>query len=50
MDEGEKSDYLLGKVMQATYFTGVILPETMARLETCLRTGREIVDMPEGAF
>jgi alkylation response protein AidB-like acyl-CoA dehydrogenase len=50
MDEGEKSDYLLGKVMQATYFTGVILPETIARLETCLRTGREVVDMPEGAF
>ena len=50
MDEGTKNDYSLGKVMQATYFTGVILPETMARLETCLRAGREIVDMPEGAF
>jgi len=36
--------------MQATYFTGVTLPLTMARLDTCIREGREIVDMPEGAF
>jgi alkylation response protein AidB-like acyl-CoA dehydrogenase len=50
MDEGRQGDYLLGKVMQATYFTGVTLPLTMARLDTCVRAGRETVDMPEGAF
>jgi len=42
--------FLTGKVMQATYFTDTVLPLTMARLETCLRKGREIVDMPDAAF
>jgi hypothetical protein len=50
MDEKGENDYHRGKVMQATYFAGVTLPITMARLETCLRNGREIVEMPEGAF
>ena len=50
IDEGKKTDFLLGKVMQATYFAGVTLPLTVARLETCLRNGREVVDMPEEAF
>ena len=49
---GEKgqSDYYTGKIMQATYFTGVTLPLTLGRLNSCLRTGREIIDMPEEAF
>ena len=50
MDEGKKNEFYTGKLMQATYFTGVTLPLTMARLDTCIREGREIVDMPEGAF
>ena len=50
LDEGKKSDFHLGKVMQATYYAGITLPLTMARLDTCLREGREVVEMPEGAF
>jgi Acetyl-CoA dehydrogenase C-terminal like len=48
--EKGKSDYLAGKIMQATYFAGVTLPLTVARLDSCLRSGREIVEMPDGAF
>jgi hypothetical protein len=43
-------NYLTGKVMQATFFTDTVLPITMARLETCVRNGREISDMPDSAF
>jgi len=50
MDEGKKSDFYLGKIMQATYYTGVTLPVTMARLDTLYRKGREVVEMPEEAF
>ncbi|MCD4718226.1 MAG: acyl-CoA dehydrogenase [Desulfobacterales bacterium] len=50
MDEGGKNPFFTGKLMQATYFTGVTLPLTMARLDTCLRNDREIVEMPENAF
>jgi alkylation response protein AidB-like acyl-CoA dehydrogenase len=50
IDEGKEDKSLIGRVMQATYFAGVTLPTTMARLGTCLRKGREIVDMPEEAF
>lgn len=50
LDAGKGSDFLLGKVLQAAYFTGTTLPLTLARLETCLREGREVVEMPEGAF
>ena len=50
IDAGKGSDFLSGKVLQATYFTGTTLPLTLARMETCLRPGREVVDMPEGGF
>jgi len=50
IDNGKNEDFFVGKVMQATYFTNVTLPLTMARLETCLREGREIVEMPDEAF
>ena len=50
MDRGNDNPFYLGKVMQATYFTGAILPLAGARLDTCVRSGREIVDMPEKAF
>ncbi len=50
IDEGRGNDFYVGKLMQATYFIGVTLPLTMARLDTCLRKEREIVEMTEGAF
>jgi alkylation response protein AidB-like acyl-CoA dehydrogenase len=50
VEKGGKSDFYTGKLMQATYFAGVTLPLTMARLDTCLRNDREIVEMPEDAF
>jgi len=50
MDNGRKNDFYRGKVLQATYFVDVTLPHTMAALGTCLREGREIIDMPEKAF
>jgi hypothetical protein len=50
IDEGKGNDFYVGKLMQATYFIGVTLPLTMARLDTCLRKEREIVEMPEEAF
>jgi hypothetical protein len=50
IDAGKGSDFLSGKILQATYFTGTTLPLTLARMETCLRSGREVVDMPEEAF
>ncbi len=50
MEEGKRNDFCVGKVMQATYFTDVTLPETRARMQTCLRKGREVVDMPVEAF
>ena len=50
MDKGKTNEYLNGKVLQATYFTNTTLPQTLARIETCRQSGREIVDMPVGAF
>lgn len=49
-DEGRGNAFYAGKIMQASYFVGTVLPLTMARLETCMRTGREIVEMPNEAF
>jgi hypothetical protein len=50
IDDGRGDAFYVGKRMQATYFIGVTLPLTMARIDTCLREGREIVEMPEGGF
>jgi hypothetical protein len=50
VDEGRGNPFHAGKIMQASYFVGTILPLTMARLDTCVRKGREVVEMPEGAF
>ena len=50
IEAGSANDFLSGKVLQATYFAGTTLPLTLARMETCLRSGREVVEMPEGAF
>jgi len=50
MDDGLDNDYYQGKIFQATYFSDVTLPLSSARMESCLRDSREVVDMPEGAF
>jgi 3-(methylthio)propanoyl-CoA dehydrogenase len=50
LEKDPGNPYYLGKVMQATYWTDVTLPETLVRLETCLRTGREVIEIPEEAF
>lgn len=50
IDKGKSSDYLAGKIIQATYFINTVLPLTMACLETCLRKGREVIEMPDAAF
>lgn len=44
------SDFLRGKVLAATYMADTLLPLTRANLETCLRNGREILEMPGGGF
>ena len=46
----KKTDFYVGKIYQATYFTDMTLPQTLATLETCLRPGREIVEIPDAAF
>jgi hypothetical protein len=43
-------DFYRGKVLQATFFLDMTLPHTLATIETCLRPGREIVEIPDGAF
>jgi hypothetical protein len=44
------SDFYQGKVYQATFFVDVTLPQTLSAINTCLRSGREIVEIPESAF
>jgi len=46
----KKSDFYQGKMYQATYFTDITLPQTLANIETCIRPGREIIDIPDAAF
>jgi hypothetical protein len=48
--KGSKYDFHRGKVLQATFFTETTLPHTRATIHTCLRQGREILDMPDKAF
>lgn len=46
----KSSDYLQGKILQATYFTDMTLPHTLARAKTIMRKEREVMDMPVKAF
>lgn len=48
--KGAKGDFFKGKVLQATYYADTILPQSLANMESCLRHGREIIEMPEGSF
>jgi len=50
IDKGKKNNFYTGKILQATYFTDVTLPHTLATMDNALRHGREVIDMPEGAF
>jgi hypothetical protein len=50
LDEGRGNAFYAGKVTQACYFVGTMLPLTMARLDICIRSGREIVEIPNEAF
>lgn len=50
IDSGKDNSFYRGKVMQALYFSGVTLPQAVARIESCMREGREVIDMPEEAF
>lgn len=47
---GRKHDFHRGKVFQATWFVDTTLPHTQARIGTCLRQGREIIDIPDNSF
>ncbi|MGD9733041.1 MAG: acyl-CoA dehydrogenase [Desulfamplus sp.] len=47
---GKKYDFYRGKIFQATYFVDITLPHTLATIETCHRSGREIVSIQENAF
>jgi len=49
-EKGRKNNFCLGKIMQATYFTDVTLPHTLATMDNALREGREVVEMPNGGF
>ncbi len=50
IEKGKNNNLYVGKIMQATYFTDVTLPHTLATMDNALRQGREVVEMPEGAF
>jgi len=50
IDKGQRNNFLTGKLLQATYFTDVTLPHTLATIHNALREGREVIDMPDGAF
>ena len=48
--KGKKNNFFTGKLLQATYFTDVTLPHALATMDNALREGREVMDMPDGAF
>ncbi|MFO7716562.1 acyl-CoA dehydrogenase [Desulfosarcina sp.] len=50
IDNGKNIPFYQGKVMQATYYADITLPRILAVLDTCLRKGREVVEMPVKAF
>ena len=49
-EKNGENDYAIGKINQATFFTDITIPHVLGKIDTCLRTGKEIVEMPEGAF
>ncbi|MEW5733590.1 MAG: acyl-CoA dehydrogenase [Thermodesulfobacteriota bacterium] len=49
-EKAGESDFLTGKVLTATCMADTLLPVTRTNLTTCLRSGREIADMPVQGF
>jgi alkylation response protein AidB-like acyl-CoA dehydrogenase len=49
-DQTKKSNFYAGKILQATWYTDITLPHTLARIRSCIRKNQEIAEMPEGAF
>jgi len=47
---GTADAFYRGKLYQATWFVDTTLSHTQVRIQTCLRSGREIVDIPDNAF
>ncbi len=47
---GRKAYLYKGKIFQARYFIDVFLPQTIARLKSCIRDGREIAEIPDESF
>jgi alkylation response protein AidB-like acyl-CoA dehydrogenase len=50
IEGGKDTPFYQSKVTQALYFTRVTLPMAMARLDSCAREGREVVEMPAECF
>lgn len=50
IDEGDTSDFYLGKVLQATYFADTTIPILMARLGVSVKAPRAVVEIPVNAF
>ena len=48
--KGRSAAFYDGKIYQAKYFVDMTLPHTLATIDTCLRPGREVVEMPLAAF
>ena len=48
--ESKKSHYYTGKIFQAKFYVDQVLPVTRANLRICMKSGREIVNIPESAF
>lgn len=47
---GSKKEYYEGKILQASFYVDTVLPQTLVNMETCLRHGREILDISDNAF
>ncbi|MBU2648829.1 acyl-CoA dehydrogenase [bacterium] len=48
--KGSKKEYFEGKILQAGYYVDTVLPQTLVTMETCLRHGREVLDISNNAF
>ena len=48
--KNKNSQFYTGKILQATWYANVTLPQTRTRIKSCLHKGREIADMPEAGF
>jgi alkylation response protein AidB-like acyl-CoA dehydrogenase len=46
----KNNDFFRGKIIQSSYFCDITLPLAIARAETCVRHGHEIVEMPKNSF